>query len=47
MYTIVGVACRLECVHGTKVRNGALYIVASLNHTLMISPQFRILEMIA
>ena len=47
MYTIDGVAYRLVCVHGTKVRNGVLYIFACLNHTLMISPQLRILEMIA
>jgi hypothetical protein len=47
MYTLVGVAYRLECVHGTKVRTGVLYILASLNHTLMTSPRDCILEMIA
>jgi len=47
MYTLVGVAYRLECVHGTKVRNGVLYIFAFLNHTLMTSPRVCILEMTA
>jgi hypothetical protein len=47
MYTIVGVAYKLECAHGTKVRNGVVNIFASLYHPLMTSPEFRILEMIA
>jgi hypothetical protein len=32
MYTVDGVAYRLECVHGTKVRNVILYIFASKSH---------------
>ena len=47
MHTVDRVVYRVECVHGTKVRNGVLYIFASPYHTLMISPQFRTLEMIA
>jgi hypothetical protein len=35
MYTVVVIAYRLECVHGTKVQNGVVYV---LHIRLFISP---------